>query len=570
MKKEKKNNIKKLNFLENIKLKDLTIKVACLSEFNDPYSVSKEIQNIKALFYQKINKEKEENELDNHKLKILNKEEGEFKLTINKFKDIKNKFRKKKEKIEIKNLENKKKIISEIKSLTEEKESIKKTFTKFKELQKKWKETGYVPTKEKSNLWKSYHHNVELFYDFIKINDELRDIDFTKNLQKKIKICEMAESLINERSFNKMHLKLQALHDKWKNTGPVKKEERELIWERFKNISKKLNKKRNEYFILKKQEDKNKINQKNNILEKIDKLLEKKASNHQEWKLHTIQCKALENKWKEIQGINQKDTKICWRKLNFTLNKFYKEKNKFYKKNKIKNKEIINKKHQLCIKANQIKNNTDWKETTSQFIILQKEWKNLEYLYKPGTKRLWKDFKQACDTFFNAKKDSIKKIEKENKNKLIEKEILIQELKKLNLTKDKKEDIKLLENYLNKWIKLSFDSKKEKEINTSFLSLINKKYEKIGLENENLEMKKYINKIKIFINHKTLIKKEKEKLEKEINIINKEINQYKNNISFLSNNKETEPLIKKVLEKIDLSKEEIKNIYKKINILKIG
>ena len=150
-------------------------------------------------------------------------------------------------------------IIEDIDNITKEEESIKKTFEQFRTLQEKWKNTGHVPASHSNNLWQSYHHHVELFYDFIKLNNDLRDLDFTRNLEEKIAICEKTEALVNEKSLNKMNDSLQELHEHWKSVGPVKRELREEIWERFQNISRSLNKKRNDYFILRKEEEKKKL-----------------------------------------------------------------------------------------------------------------------------------------------------------------------------------------------------------------------------------------------------------------------------------------------------------------------
>ena len=241
---EKKNETININ-VENLENKQLTLqelidKIYLLSENKNPYSVSKEIEEIKSIFYNRINADKKENEntfINNTKEKISedieNNQESKnkyhpleisFKISYNSYKKLKKKFRNKKTNEEQKNLEIKKQRIKDIDILSNEEESLKITFEKFRVLQKKWNSTGYVPITENNNIWQSYQHHVELFYDYIKLNKDLRDLDFKRNFEEKIQILEKAKKLLNEASINIAHKVLQELHEHWKNVGPVKRE----------------------------------------------------------------------------------------------------------------------------------------------------------------------------------------------------------------------------------------------------------------------------------------------------------------------------------------------------------
>ena len=182
-------------------------------------------------------------------------------------------------------------------------------------LQKKWRDTGHVPIAQNNSLWQSYHHHVEIFYDYIKINNDLRDLDFKRNLEEKTRICQKAEALINEKSLNKMHENLQELHEHWRNIGPVKKELREEIWERFQMATKLIHKKRNDYFLEKKEENETRLKAKNVICKKITALTENPPDTHNEWQKLITKCRALEDKWKEIGKLNKKDNKTGWNNL---------------------------------------------------------------------------------------------------------------------------------------------------------------------------------------------------------------------------------------------------------------
>ena len=271
-------------------------KIDLLSQNENPYLVSKEIEELKSIFYIKLKEktktqeiiildeipteEQDESSKEKSKEITLHPLEINFKTSYGKFKKVKFEYRKKRDGQEVDNLKTKQQIIVDIDKLTQEDESIKKTFEHFRILQEQWKNTGHVPQTENNNLWQSYHHHVELFYDYIKLNNDLRDLDFTRNLEEKKAIYVKAEALLNEKSFNKMHNTLQELHEHWKNVGPVKRELREELWERFQNISKTLNKKRNDYFLKEKEKDQKKLIKKEEICKKIDDLTSKLITTH--------------------------------------------------------------------------------------------------------------------------------------------------------------------------------------------------------------------------------------------------------------------------------------------------
>ena len=237
--------------LDAKKFSELTDLLKNISASENPIKNSKDVELIKSIFYKKFNYKKSSESVSENDLK----EEINFKKILKKYKKNKEIFREKINNQEKKNLKEKENIINEINQLTEQKELLNSTFSKFRSLQKKWNDIGFVPIEFKTDIWQSYNHNVAKFYDYIKLNKELRDIDFNKNFKLKEQICLDAEKLINETSINKMDMSLQDLHIKWKKIGPVKKEYRDEIWNRFQKISKDLNKKKNDFFIKRKKID---------------------------------------------------------------------------------------------------------------------------------------------------------------------------------------------------------------------------------------------------------------------------------------------------------------------------
>jgi hypothetical protein len=558
-------------------------KIDLLAQDEKPYLVSKEVEELKSIFYIKLKEQIKTQELITLKEETSTEQEGtsedekvenklhpleiKFKKSYGKFKKVKFEYRKKRDEQEVNNLKTKQQIIADIDKLTQEDESIKKTFEHFRILQEQWKNTGHVPQTENNNLWQSYHHHVELFYDYIKLNNDLRDLDFTRNLEEKNTICKKAEALLNENSFNKMHSTLQELHEHWKNVGPVKKELREELWERFQNTSKTLNKKRNDYFIKQKEKDQEKFGKKEEVCKKIKDLTEKEITSHKQWQEITNHCTELESEWKNIGRLNKTENSLAWKNLRATLNNFYNKKNAFYKQKKEEGNSILTTKINICEKAETLQNSTDWQATGSQLITLQNDWKNSGFSPADQSNKIWKRFKAACDTFFNARKAHYKTLDKEKEGALKEKKELLNSLKSFKASTTSKDDIKQLKEFSSKWKSIGHIPRDKMKINDEFFDLINTKFEELGLSKKVLASEQYKNKISSIKGNDKAISSEKQFLRGEIDTLKKEISQYENNISFFGNNKGTEPLRKQVETQIAKANSEIEALKQKLQIL---
>lgn len=570
----------------DLEIEQVIEKIDLLSQNENPYLVSKKIEDLKSIFYIKLKEKTAEKEViileetpttvqdesseEKSKEITLHPLEIEFKTSYRKFKKVKFEYRKKRDGQEVDNLKTKQQIIADIDKLTQEDESIKKTFEHFRILQEQWKNTGHVPQTENNNLWQSYHHHVELFYDYIKLNNDLRDLDFTRNLEEKIAIYEKAEALLNEKSFNKIHNTLQELHEHWKNVGPVKRELREELWERFQNISKTLNKKRNDYFLKEKEKDQKKLIQKEEICKKIDTLTLTTISSHKEWEEANNQCSELEKEWKDIGRLNKVENSIAWKSLRTVLNNFYDKKNAYYKQKKEEGKNILKVKIIICEKSEKLQNSTDWQVTGNQLITLQNEWKNAGFSSADQSNKIWKRFKAACDTFFNARKVHYKAMDKEKEGALKEKEELLLTLKEFKASSNSKDDIKKLKEFSNQWKKLGHIPRDKMKINDEFFDLINAKFEELGLSKKVLAEEQYKNKVSSIKGNGKAISSEKQFLRLKIDNLKKEISQYENNISFFGKNKSTEPLRKQVEEQIAKANTDIEALKQKLQILNKG
>ncbi len=597
--------------LSSYSMKELIQKMHILLTNNNILSVSKEAEEIRTLFYLKLKQHQKEEikkrsitealsssekiqpevkvkispdisgeivellikedeteeieEIDKSKEKpkkpTLHPLEIEFRKCYNSFKQEKAKIRKEKDKQEERNLLKKRQVIENINNLTKQEESIKRTFDQFRELQEEWRNIGNVPIMENNNLWETYQHHVELFYDFIKINKDLRDLDFKRNLEEKTTICEKAEALLNEKSLNKTYDALQELHEHWKNIGPVEKEKRNVIWDRFQAATKTLHKRRNNYFLLKKEENKKKLEAKDSICKAIDDLTNKLPTTHNSWQQLIMESKKLEEKWKSLGKLGKKENSIAWKNLRYSLDNLYQKKNDFYKNRKKDFKDIIAKRIAICEEAEALKEDTNWKETTRKLIKLQEDWKDSGFSPKKITDKLWKRFKSACNAFFNAKKAHFKKIEDTKEENLKAKQNILNQVEKFSPSSNGKEDSKTLISFSKEWRKCGFVPRNKQGIEKDFEKIMNKHFDAIKLDKKQVEKEKFRSKISAINGNKIKLEKEKDLIRTKIDNVKKVIAQYKNNISFFGKSKSNDVLRKEV-------EKEIKSAEKEIDILK--
>ena len=554
---------------DQLSFNELIARVSILSEDKSPYTVSREIEEIKSIFYMKL-KNKDDKISEDNEDNIINELdplEIKFKSVFRTYRKIKSEFRKKREKEELNNLTIKKQIIEDIDVLAKQKESIKITFDNFKSLQEKWKTTGHVPITENNHLWESYHHHVELFYDFIKLNNDLRDLDFKRNLEEKNKICKKAITLLKEKSVNKAHDNLQELHEHWKNIGPVKREKREEIWKIFQDITRKINKNRNDYFLDRKNKDSEILEEKNKICTKINNLTNIKKISHKEWQEAKNECSKLEEKWRKIGGLGKENNKLAWKKLRASLTKFYDTINAFYKHKKNENKLIIETKLSICKRAENLQNSTNWQETGKMLMQLQEEWKNSKFLPASQSNEIWKSFKNACDKFFKARKLHYKKIEEIERNAYQEKKLLVKQVEGFKSSSDTKKDINTLKGFSLKWKNIGHVPREKMSINDNFFDLLNHMFGELGLSEDALATEKYKNKINAITGDNKKINSEQQYVKANIATLKKEIIQYENNISFFGSGIDTKPLLEQAQQKIDYAKSEIEDLKQKMQLL---
>ena len=559
--------------LSSFSMEELITELENLCEIQNPYSVSKRSEEIKTLFYKSLKSENniedisEEDSDEDEEKKTLHPLEVKFKNANNKFRKIKSDYRKNREKEENKNLIIKENIISDIDKLSKEEESLKVTFEKFKDYQNKWNNTGRVPITKSNDLWQNYHHHVELFYDYIKINKELRDLDFKRNLEQKTIICEKSEKLSNDKSINTAFNSLQELHEHWKNIGPVSREYRESIWERFQTATRKINKNRNDYFLNKKRILKGNTELKSSICKEINKLSEDNPNTHQQWNNLSEKLNELSEKWKKAAPIEKSDLKKSWTEFREATNEFYSMRNNFYKNRKEDNNNNLQEKIKICEQAEELSTSTNWKETGKQLIQLQEKWKNSAFVPKNLSDKIWKRFRSACNKFFDARKKHYKLLDKEKEGNLKEKTTLLKEVQKFDVSENPREDIKRLKEFSEKWNSIGFVPKQDIQINDRFDKVISSLYNKLKVDKSEKKTIQFQIKAERLKGNSDKLNVEKELIREEIGKVNKTILQYENNISFFGNGKGTEKLKEDVLKNIENSKKEIEELKKKLSLL---
>lgn len=369
-----------------------------------------EITRLKALFYK--TKEALMSESKKQWLEAGNDEESwtsqcpeeeKFKEILEEYKQVRAQQIKDAEQESEKAYERKKVILDQLSKLVENPENVDKLFPQVRELQQAWKEAGEVSKNKYNDLVKKYQVLIEKFYDYVKISNELRDYDFKKNLEAKVALCEAAEKLNEEKQINVAFQKLQTLHSEWRELGPVSRENREEIWNRFKEASDVINKKHAAFYQSKKEEEVENLQKKTVLCETIEAIDVNKIHSYKEWEKVTEQVLDIQSQWKKIGFAPKKSNTKIYERFRAACDALFLAKSEFYKSAKDKLAANLKAKKELIEKAESLKDNTNWKATTEKFIALQKEWKKIGPVPNKISEQIWKKFNSACDAFFEAK-----------------------------------------------------------------------------------------------------------------------------------------------------------------------
>jgi hypothetical protein len=490
---------------------------------------------------------------------------------LKKYKEIKAEYNKKLEDEKLENLGKKYQIIEEIKDLVNRKESINKTFHEFRELQKEWRAIGLVPQQNVKDLWETYHHHVEAFYDYIKINKELRDLDLKKNLESKIELCENAEELLLEPNIISAFNELQKLHEQWREIGPVPADMRVEIWERFKETTSKINKKHQEYFLNLKKEQKKNLEAKTVLCEKVEEINGTALTSHKEWENKSNEIIELQKVWKTIGFAPKKDNNKIYNRFRTACDNFFNNKREFYSQNREQQNDNLQLKTDLCVQAESVQDSEEWKKTTEELITLQKRWKEIGSVPYKYSDKIWRRFRQACDKFFERKEAYFSQIDNSYEQNLNKKKELIKKIENLNISDNVEESLKKLKEFQREWAEIGFVPYKNKdEIQDKYRNAINKKFDELNVDENRkniLKFKTKLDNLKNKPNGIQRIRQERDKYTNKLKQLENDIVLWENNIGFFTKTKNAESMINGVESKIEDAKKRIALLKEKIRLI---
>ena len=561
-----------VNYSE-MNLAELVKQFEDLVQNEERMKMSKEAEALKAAFYKRLQKEKldaglaaepapeaEETETEEAPVEEQTGEnpfveiEKGFKNLYNQYKKERAEYNRQLEKEREQNLALKEAVIADLKALIEKQEDVNQTFSEFREIQNRWRAIGPVPAQSYRNLNETYQLYVEQFYDMVKINRELRDLDFRKNLEAKEQLCQMAEQLAESQSIVEAFRELQKLHEQWKEYGPVAKEHRESIWERFKAATAVINRKYQGYFEGIKEQQAENFVKKTALCEKVEAIAEKEIANSNEWNACSKEIEDIQKEWKTIGFASKKENQKVYDRFRAACDKFYGRKREFYTEYKDSINDNLEKKIALCEEAEALKTSTEWKKTTDQFIALQKQWKEIGPVPRKKSEQLWKRFRAACDEFF-AERDRNSKPENDFYGNLKAKQRLIEEIKAYQLSGDES-DAAAMQDFQNRWQEIGFVPFKEKDnVAKAYKEALQEKFPGQGRGNGRRGR-----------NGRPALS-EKDRLIQKYNQLEQDIVTYENNIGFFSMSKNSEPLIRQMQERIAQAKEDLNSLAEQIRAL---
>lgn len=544
-------------------------------EAEDHHDLYKNAEPLKAAFYKNLKKERAAamaSEGSEGNLSSDNSENGDavtartvpfideerrFKEMYARYKADRAEYNARNEKAMEENLSKKLDIIDKIKNIIEKGDVSHTSFTEFRTLQQEWRDAGPIPNSRYKDVYETYQHTVEMFYDLVSIDRELRDLDFKKNLEVKTRFCEMAEKLADNKNVVEAFRALQKLHEEWKEFGPVAKEYRESIWERFKSATSVINKKYQAYFEEQKAKFKANLEAKTALCEKAEEIMNTAIESAKDWSKYSDAMENLQQEWKKIGPVAKKDSQKIYDRFRAACNRFFDSRKEYYSKFRDEMQENYQKKLAICEQAESMMNSEDWKATTEFFVNLQKQWKEIGPVSRKRAEQLWKRFRSACDTFFdnrNAKSDDPSITLYQN---LKFKKALVKEVKEYVLSGNQEDDAAAMKDFIERWNAIGYVPMRDKEkINNAFKAALAEKFP---------SAEKELRRNRPQARKQAAPVSEKERLIQLYNKKEAELATYENNIGFLSQS--SGGLIKQLQDQIEALKAELAKLEGQIREL---
>ena len=553
-----------------------------LTESADRMKRSKEAEAIKSAFYKRLSREKAEagedatvDEPDADTVEEIAPTEPLSSAPVSPFAAIEAGFKSlyntyKKERAEYNrqldaeregNLVKKQAIIEDLKALVEEQGDMKDAFPKFREIQNRWRETGPVPQQNFRDVNDTYQLYVEKFYDLVQINRELRDLDFRKNLEAKTEFCEQAEALAESEDVVGAFKELQKLHEQWKEYGPVAKEFRDSIWERFRAATAVINKKYQAHFEGLKEQHAANLEAKTALCEKVEAIAAQEITSSNQWNALSKEIECIQAEWRKIGFATRKDNQKVYDRFRAACDQFFSRKREYYNEFKDSMNDNMAKKLAIIEQAEALKGSTDWKKTSDALIELQRQWKEIGAVPRKKSEQLWKRFRAACDAFFN-ERDKQGKPENDFYGNLKAKRALIEEIEAY-VPADAEADAEAARGFAERWSAIGFVPFKEKEaVGAAYKAAMQAKFPEWGRGGRREGGRGPVREPR---RNQPLT--EKDKLTLKYNQLQQDIQTYENNIGFFGLSKGAEQLKAQMQQRIDAAKEDLKKLEAEIREL---
>jgi len=530
---------------------------------------NKKVKILRTEFYKIINAEDTERKAkfveDGSKLEDYEPIKDELEV---KFKDLFQKYIDKKEAWELrlkeekkKNLELKYSIIKEIEDLINKKETFNKIFNEFKDLQKKWNNVGLVPKDDVKSLLEEYNHQVHKFYEYTEVNKQLRELDFKKNFDTKIKLCEQAEELLLESNYSKAKKELQNLHKKWKETGSVSNENREEIWARFQASTIKINENFSEYIEEVKVQQVKNLESKQFLVSKAQEYSAGEYTDHKEWKDASNNIIELQKMWKRIGYVPKEHNNEIYKQFKTACDVFFARIREFYDESDKHRDDNYQQKLDLCTQAESLQESSDWNNTTEIYKQIQNDWKKIGPVSRKQSDEIWKRFRKACNVFFDRKKEHFMGKKNEEKENLELKQAIITKIVEYKFSDNQMEDLKGLKELQNEFVAVGYVPFKNKDdIYEQYHQAIDKQLGKLNVSREKQNELKFSENLEYIKNSPgadKLVYNEISKIQHQIDKLNDDIKVWGNNIGFFASSKNSEAMVKNINEKIDIAKNKV-------------
>ena len=559
--------------------KELVATLALIVENRPPAEIFEDVNRIKEFFYKRtkvefnekrLNFAKEGGNIEDYKPEP-DELENRIKVILETYRSRKSDYNRIQESEKQENLRRKIEIIERIKDLVNREEAINKTFQEFRNLQNEWHSTGIVPQANLKDLWENYHHSVEMFYDYIKINRELRDLDLKKNMEAKIALCEKAEELLLEPNAVNAFKLLQDYHNQWREIGPVTHEGKNDIWERFREATSQVNKRHHEFFEKQKDEQKKNFDAKIALCEKAEEIANGEILTFADFREKSdaiIECQKL---WRTLGFAPKKHNNKIYLRFRAACDKFFEKKRAFFAESKEVQVKNLQLKTELCMKAEALQENTDWKETSELLIRLQKEWKDIGPVPKKYSEKIWKRFRKACDTFFTHKSEFFAGRDSSYEDNLNAKLALLAELEAIDPGEDVRAGFEQLKDIQKRWTEIGYvPFNKKEEIAHKYKEALNKQFDKLKLDDKDKNILRFRSKVDNAKSNPRVARKvqnEREKFYSKIKQLESDIVLWENNIGFFAKSTNADKMISEVQEKIVDAKRNIKLLEEKVKLI---